>query len=548
MHILIGISWPFANGELHIGHAASSLSGDVIARYHRLKGHQVVLVSGTDCHGTPTDIKALQTGCSPKDIVDECHQDFVRAWERIGFSFDLFNRTDDPYHKKIVQENFLQYYEKGLIYEKTENQHFCSNCQLFLADRYVEGECPKCGGHTRGDECDACQSLLQPEEIKAPRCSICGNATVYKETNHLYFAFSKFQADIAKLLQEKRDAWRENAVLFTERYLNEGIPDRCCTRSLKWGIDVPLPGFEDKKIYVWCENVVGYLTACCKYCEAKGLDWENYWKKDRQNKLYFVHAKDNIPFHTIILPSLLIGLEDNYALPDVIVSDEYLNIEGEKLSKSTGNYIALNDVLDRYPADVIRYYLLANDPNKRDFNFTWEGFINASNGELLGKWGNFINRTLVFINKSFNGTLKNTKVDETIASKLQTLYEETGTLIDKGDVKEGLALIFDFINYANKYFDENEPWQLFKTDEAACNDVLYNAVNIIYNVNNLLKPYLPFSSEKVETYLKTSLNKWEYSPIRTVQILADIQPLYTRYDKNVIAEEILKLKTDRAQS
>lgn len=548
MNILIGISWPFANGELHIGHAASSLSGDVIARYHRLKGNKVTLVSGTDCHGTPTDIKALQTGRSPKEIVDECHNDFSRAWERIGFSFDLYNRTDDPYHKKIVQENFLKYYEKGLIYEKTENQYYCDHCQLFLADRYVLGTCPKCGGNTKGDECDKCLSLLKPEEITETKCGICSNPTVYKETKHLYFAFSKFQENIAQLVNNKRNDWRENAVLFTERYLQEGIPDRCCTRSLKWGIDVPVAGFEDKKIYVWCENVIGYLTACRKYCESVGWAWEDFWKQGHNNKLYFVHAKDNIPFHTIILPSLLIGLDDNYTLPDKIVSDEYLTIEGEKLSKSSGNYISVNDILDRYPADIVRYYLLSNDPSKRDFNFTWEGFINASNGELLGKWGNLINRNLVFINKSFEGNLELSDVNEEIESKLISLYKEVGSLIDNGNIKEGLELIFDFINFANKYFDENEPWNLYKTDRKKCNDILYNCVNIIYNVNNLLKPYLPFSATKVDNYLDSEITEWKYTKIEQVAIASEITPLYPRYDKQLIQEETEKLKNIKDQN
>lgn len=547
MNILIGISWPFANGELHLGHAASSLSGDAIARYHRLKGNKVILVSGSDCHGTPTDIKALQTGRTPKEIVDESHEDFSRAWQRLGVSFDLYNRTDDPYHKKIVQENFIKYYNKGLIYKKVEKQHYCSHCNLFLADRYVEGTCPKCGGHTRGDECDKCLSLLNISNILNPKCAICNNKTIYKETKHLYFSFSKFQNNISKLVDDKKNEWRENAILFTKRYLNEGIPDRCCTRSLKWGIDVPINGYDDKKIYVWCENVVGYITACRKYCESNGLNWEDFWKNDRNNKIYFVHAKDNIPFHTIILPSLLIGLDDNYKLPDKIISDEYLTIEGEKLSKSTGNYISVNDILDRYPADVLRYYLLSNDPSKRDFNFTWEDFINSCNGELLGKWGNFVNRTLVFINKSFDGKLDGAIIDKSIKSKLIKLYKNAGNLIDNGDVKEALLLIFDFINFSNKYFDEKKPWNLFKIDRKESNNILFNCTNIIYNINNLLHPFLPYSTVNVDEYLQCSNQKWEYNTIKEVNISKEIKPLFTRYDKNAIDLEKDNLRKKKSQ-
>lgn len=545
MNVLIGISWPFVNGDLHLGHAASSLSGDVIARYHRLKGNSVVLVSGSDCHGTPIDIKSIKENKPAKEIVDKYHTEILRAFTRLGFSYDLYNRTDDPYHKKLVQENFLKYYQKGLVYEKEEEQLYCGNCDLFLADRYIIGICPKCGNEIKGDECEKCGSLLSIDEVKETKCAICGSTTALKKTKNLYFAFSKFQKPLEELVELKKNDWRENAVLFSKRYLLEGIPDRCCTRSLKWGIDVPIKGFEDKKIYVWTENVMGYISACKKYCEANGLDWEDFWKNKGNNKSYFVHAKDNIPFHTIILPSLLLGLDDNYKLPDKIVSDEYLTIEGEKLSKSKGNYIAINDILDRYPADSLRYYLLSNDPDTRDFNFTWTDFINTHNGELLGKYGNFINRNLVFINKSFNGKLEKSNIDPLIEIKLKELYKKVGNCINDGNVKAGIKQIFEFINYANKYFDEKEPWSLYKTDIKACSDVLYNCVNIIFNLNTILSPYLPFTKEIVDKYLNATNDKWQYKKLDEVNISKDIKPIYERYDKLVIEKELEDLKKKR---
>lgn len=541
MNILIGISWPFANGDLHIGHAASSLPGDVIARYHRLKGNNVILVSGSDCHGTPIDVKALQEKKSAKEIVDICHEKFSKDFKDLGFSFDLYNRTDDPYHKSFVQEQFQKYYEYGYLYEKKEEQLFCEHCNLFLADRYIVGVCPKCGANIKGDECEKCGSLLEINEVKETKCAICGNKTSIKETKNLYFSLSKFQDDIHNLVTINKENWRENAVQFTERYLNEGIPDRCASRSLNWGIDIPIKGYEDKKIYGWFENVWGYVTASKKYAEQNNLNWEDFWKKDKDNKIYLVHAKDNIPFHTVIFPSLLLGTKENYKLPDKIISDEYITIEGEKLSKSKGNYISIRYLLDKYPADVIRYYFLSNDPSKRDFNFTWIDFINTINGELLGKWGNFINRTLQFINKSFDGKLNKSNIDPEIEEKLKQLFDEIGSDIDNGDVKEGLHKIFDFISYANKYFDEKQPWILAKTDVDKCNEVLFNCVNIISNVNILLKPYLPFSCNKVEDYINIKSTTWEYKPISNVSINSDIKPLYERYDKNIIDEEKAKL-------
>ena len=536
MNIIIGISWPFANGELHIGHAASSLPGDVIARYHRLKGNKVILVSGTDCHGTPTEVKALQENKSPKEIVDECHVSFAKDFKDFGISFDLYNRTDDSYHKEFVQEQFVKYYNNGYLEEKDEEQLYCNHCKLFLADRYIIGSCPKCGAEIKCDECEKCGSLLTINEVKETKCAICGNKTSYKKNKNLYFKLSNFQDNIKELLESKRGLWRENAVNFTERYLKEGIPDRCASRTLNYGIDIPLDGFKDKKLYGWFENVWGYVTASKKYAEEHNLNWEDYWKSE-DSKIYLVHAKDNIPFHTVIFPSLLLATNDNYRLPDKIISDEYITIEGEKLSKSKGNYITLRHLLDNYPVDAIRYYFSINNPETRDFNFTYEGFINSINGELLGKWGNFVNRTLQFINKSFDGKLNSNKVDDVIESKLIDLYNAVGNDIDNGDTKDALSKIFNFINYSNKYFDENEPWKLAKEDVSKCEDILYNCCNIIFNINNLLKPYLIETTKYVEEFLNDKIDKWKYRRLNNINLFKEIKPLYTRYDKSIIEKE-----------
>ena len=540
MNIIIGISWPFANGELHIGHAASSLPGDVIARYHRLKGDKVILVSGTDCHGTPTEVKALQENKSPKEIVDDCHVSFSKDFKDFGISFDLYNRTDDPYHKKFVQEQFIKYYNNGHLEERDEEQLYCNHCNLFLADRYIIGVCPKCGFDIKGDECEKCGSLLTIDEVKETKCAICGNKTSHKKNRNLYFKLSKFQQDIKDLLDSKRNDWRENAVNFTERYLKEGIPDRCASRTLNYGIDIPIEGFKDKKLYGWFENVWGYVTASKKFAEEHNLNWEDFWKNNN-SKIYLVHAKDNIPFHTVVFPTLLLATNDNYRLPDKIISDEYITIEGEKLSKSNGNYITLRHLLDNYPVDAIRYYFSINNPETRDFNFTYEGFINSINGELLGKWGNYVNRTLQFINKSFNSKLTNLNINKEIEKKLKDLYEIVGNDINNGNTKEGLSKIFDFINYSNKYFDESKPWILAKEDTNKCEEILYNCCNIIFNINNLLKPYLFETTKKVEEYLNSSIKSWNYERLEKVALSKEIKTLFIRYDKKVIEEEKSKL-------
>lgn len=541
-NILIGISWPFANGDLHLGHIASSLSGDIIARYYRLKGENVVLVSGTDCHGTPIEVEALKKKCSQKELADKCHENFKRDFKDIGISFDEYFRTDDEYHKKFVKEKFQKYYENGYLYPKEESQLYCKNCELFLADRYITGVCPKCGNLIKGDECEKCGSLFQIGEVKEKRCSICGKEANYKKTKNLYFSLSKFQSELECFVNEKSQKWRDNAVLFTRRYLDEKVPDRCASRHLNWGISIPIKGYEDKKIYGWFENVWGYVSASKKYLEEKGLNYEDYWKQGKDNEIYLIHAKDNIPFHTIIFPSLLLACEDNYKLPDRIISDEYLTIEGEKLSKSKGNYITIRELLDKYPADAIRYYLSINDPDKRDFNFTYNGFINSINSELLGKWGNFVNRTLAFINKSFDGELTKCSIDEEISSELKKLYDNVGEDIVNGNTKQGLEKIFDFVSKANKYFDVKQPWILAKTDKEECKKILFNCVNIIFNINTLLKPYLFVSTEKVEEYLNTKHTEWKYNEIGDISLSKEVKPLYVRYDAEVIEKELEELK------
>lgn len=542
MNIIIGISWPFANGELHIGHAASSLPGDIIARYHRLKGNKVILVSGTDCHGTPIEVKALKENLEPKDIVDKCHISFKNDFNKLGISFDLYNRTDDEYHKKLVQDQFEKYYENNYLFEKEEQQLYCNNCNMFLADRYIIGICPKCGNEIKGDECEKCGSLLTIDNVKDTKCAICGNKATKETNKNLYFKLSHFQNDIKILLENNKNNWRENAVKFTERYLKERVPDRGISRIQKYGIPIPITGYENKKLYGWFENVWGYVTASKKYAENNNLKWEDFWKNGYDNKIYLVHAKDNIPFHTIIFPSLLLATKEDYKLPDVIVSDEYVTIEGEKLSKSKGNYITIKHLLDNYPVDVIRYFLSINDPEKKDFNFTWEGFINSVNGELLGKWGNLINRTLQFINNSFEGKIRSFQENQKIKNDLQKLYINVGNDINNGYTKDGLEKIFNYIALANKYFDEKAPWKLIKEDKNKCEEILYNCCNIIFNINNLLKPYLIETTKKIENFFNENITTWKYTKLSKVKLSKDIKPLFTRYDKELINQEKQLLK------
>lgn len=536
--IFIGGAWPYANGSLHLGHVAALLPGDILARYFRLKGNKVLYVSGSDCHGTPISLRANSEGILPKDITDRYHKEFSDCFLKLGFSYDLYTRTDEPFHHKVIQELFLELYDKGVIYNKTVEQAYCDHCKQFLPDRYVEGICPHCGNAARGDQCDFCSALLDPIELKDKKCKLCGNEPQFRDTEHLFINLPAFQQRLEKYVHEA-EGWRENAVALTQRYLNEGLKERAATRDLDWGISVPVAGFEEKKVYVWVEAVLGYLSASKKWSKESGGFWEDFWKGDEITS-YYVHGKDNIPFHTLILPALLMGI-GNLKLPDKIISSEYLNIEGKKISTSRNWAIWVPYILKNYDADSIRYFLTINAPEKRDGDFSWRDFISRHNGELLGAFGNFVNRTLVFINKSFATKVPQGKMNKNIKTELELLYGSVGSKIEEGNYKTALEDIFSFIRSCNKYFDDEKPWiQVHDNIEACCNTI-YTCVQIIANLSNLLTPFIPFSCHKINDFLNIEKSKWEYVQVEEGRNLKESQVLFQRIDKNRIDEEVNKL-------
>lgn len=536
--ILIGGAWPYANGSLHIGHIAGLLPGDVLARYHRACGDQVYFVSGSDCHGTPVAIRAKKEGKTPQEVSDFYHEEFVRCFEELGFSYDCYTKTSDDRHKKFVREFHERLYQSDLVYEKETPQAYCEKCQSFLADRFVTGICPKCGKEARGDQCDDCGTVLEPENLLHPVCAVCGSPVTFRESRHLYIAISRLEKELRALV-DSAVSWRKNAVAFTNRYIDEGLRDRALTRDLDWGIDVPLEGYEGKTIYIWAENVLGYLSASKCAAEDRGADFRDLWGEDAKH--YYVHGKDNIPFHTIILPALLIANGGGWRLPDQIVSSEYLTLEGRKISTSQNYAIWVKDIVERYDPDSIRYYFLANGPEKKDADFSWREYVNSHNGELLGAYGNFVNRSLSFIRKYWHGVVPDGKIDVEIQTKIENLYETTGDLIEKGALKDAVNGIFEFVRWANKYFDTETPWITRTSDEAACQNTLFQCVQIIANLAILLKPFLPFSSEKVCNWLHLD-DQWQVHKVAGGYILPEIQILFERLDKSVIETEVEKLQ------
>ena len=539
-NILIGGAWPYANGSLHIGHIAGLLPGDVLARYHRAIGDNVYFVSGSDCHGTPVAIRAKQEGKSPQEISDFYHQEFVDCFEKLGFSYDVYTKTSSDEHQNFVKAFHHKLYESNYVYEKEVPQAFCENCDTFLADRFVLGKCPKCGETTRGDQCDVCGTVLDPENLVRPICAVCGKTISFKNSKHLYIAITKFEKEIKELV-DAHPQWRKNAIAFTNKYIEEGLRDRALTRDLEWGIQVPKKGYENKTIYIWAENVLGYLSASKIAADSRNDDFDDLWGADAKH--YYVHGKDNIPFHTIILPSLLLAHGKSWHLPDQIVSSEYLTLEGRKISTSKNYAIWVKELLETYEADSIRYYFLANGPEKKDADFSWREYVHGHNGELLGAYGNFINRSLSFIIKYWNGIVPSGIDNPVISKQIDKLFVTVGKRIEGGFFKDALGEIFDFIKMANKFFDTEKPWITRTNDEAACKNTLYQCVQIMANLAVLLYPFLPFSSEKVCSWLGLC-NKWEKQSVPAGYVLPEIEILFQRIDKKVIEIEMEKLKAD----
>ncbi len=539
MIILIGGAWPYANGSLHIGHLAGLLPADLIARYHRAKGNSVYYVSGSDCYGTPVSIRAKQENKSPGEISDHYHDEFCYCFQKLGFSYDRYGKTSTNEHKDFVSDFHRKMYDGGYVYEKEAPQAYCEECGKILTDRFVVGICPICGKKTRGDQCDDCGTVLEPESLLEPICSVCGKAVAFRKTKHLFIAISRLEDELTAYLNAHHD-WRKNAIAFTKRYIDEGLRDRAITRDLDWGIDVPKDGYEDKKIYIWAENVLGYLSMSSVVAEARGESYSALWGDDSRH--YYVHGKDNIPFHTIILPSLMLANGGSWKLPDDIISSEYLTLEGRKISTSQNWAIWVKDIVDRYNPDSIRYFMIANGPERRDSDFSWREFVNSHNGELLGAYGNFVNRTLAFIFKYFDAVVPSGVLDGEIGSKIVELYPCVGSLIENGNLKEAIDTVFEFVRFANKYFETEKPWETRQTDITACHNTLFNCVQIIANLAVLLEPFLPFSSEKVKAWLMID-GGWSVKQVAAGFVVPQPDILFERLDKSVVDEELQKLQS-----
>jgi methionyl-tRNA synthetase len=559
--IFIGVAWPYAEGSLHIGNiAGANLPADIFARYHRLKGNDVLMVSGSDQHGTPITLKAEQAGKTPQEIIGFYQREFLEVWEKLGITWDLYTGTHTENHIKVSQDIFLKLLDKGWLYKDTVAQMYCPRCQRFLPDRYVEGKCPACGAEgARGDQCDACGKPLNATELQDPYCRICKTTPILKNSEHFFLKLSAFQDKLEKWAEEQKQ-WRPNVYGFTKRYLKEGLRDRAITRDIEWGIPVPVKGFENKRLYVWFEAVIGYLSASKEWAEKSGDKdkWKPFWREGEVKSYYFL-AKDNIPFHTLIWPAMLMGYE-GLALPTDIPANEFLTIEGKKISRSRNWAVYLPDYLSRYDPDPLRYILSINMPETNDSDFSWREFVRRNNDELVATYGNLVNRVLIFTYKNFNGCvptyedmgIKDTKKFVTSYTPLELRAETTlVNLVDeelkKCHFKAAIKMAMDLAQEANRYLDEKAPWKTIKTDRKAAANSLYTALSVITQLKTMLYPFLPFSSQKVHEYLgfqgRIEDGRWEWQDLPPGQKLREPQPLFKKLDESIIEEETRRIGT-----
>ena len=535
--IFIGGAWPYANYYLHVGHLAALLPGDVLARFFRENGDRVIYVSGSDCHGTPITERAEKEGTTPESIAKHYHEEFVKSFNNMDFSYDLYTATMSEDHKKYVMEQFKKMQDNGYIYEDTNDQDFCPKCNTFLSDREIVGTCPHCGGKSTGDQCDNCGDSLDSMEVLDKHCKKCGSETILKKNKHLYFKLPEFKEDLQKLIDNNKDKWRKNALGEAQKYIDMGLVNRAATRQLSWGVPVPVDGYDDKRIYVWIEAVLGYLSAGYKVACDNNINFDEFMSNDNKNlSTYYVHGKDNIPFHTTIYPALILSLKNNYRLPDYIVSSAYVKLDDEKMSKSKGNLITVNELLEMFDSDTIRYYFSFKGPETNDMNCSLKDIIETHNKFLVGGLGNFVNRNLSFICKKFDGVIKSSEIDNNIIEETKKTYERVKEYFEKAEIRNAVTEINQYISLANKYYDSSEPWIKVKENIDEFNKITYTCVYMIANMANLIYPVMPKTSDKIREILSLAPCKFEENRINQDFKIENLNVLFNRLDEKMLEE------------
>ena len=542
--ILVTCALPYVNNVPHIGNIVGShLPADIFARFCRLLGHEIIFIGGSDEHGTPIEVAAEKLGVTPKELCDKYYEVHKEIYSWLDISYDNFSRTSLPEHHKTTREFFMKIYEHGYISEGKLRLPYCENCNRVLPDRYVEGTCPKCGyENARGDQCERCSALLNPDELIDARCVICGGKPIMKEIKHLFLNLDKLQPELKDWIESKRGIWSPQVYNMAMGWIKEGLKPRCITRDIKWGVKVPLKGYKDKVFYVWFDAPIGYISSTKEWAKKIGKpeEWKKFWKEEC--KIYHFIGKDNIPFHTIFWPAMLLA-NGEYLLPYRVAGLQYLNYEGDKISKSKGWGIFCENLpKTNLSSDVWRFYLTLLIPETNDTEWRWSEFQERVNKELVANLGNFIYRTLSFIKKNFNSEIPKAKLsdkDREVLSLGKKYAEEIKKLIFDIKLKEGLKKLLELSDKGNKYFQEQEPW---KNKEKASTTV-YVCANLCYDIAIMLSVFLPKSAEKICKQLGTKIGSFEdigKEKIKTGQKIGKIKPLFPKLDDKRI-EELKKI-------
>ncbi len=552
--LLVTSALPYANGPIHLGHLAGAyLPADIFVRYQRLHKRDVLFISGSDEHGVPITITAEKEKITPQAVVDRFHEMNKEAFRKFGISFDIYSRTSNPIHHETAKEFFLDLLEKKFLIDKEEEQFYDEQAGMFLPDRYVEGVCPNCGSeHARGDQCDSCGAYYNQLQLKKPVSLVSGKTPVVRTTKHWYLRLGAFQQRLEAYIETKSSDWKENVLQQTRSWLKEGLQDRAVTRDLTWGVPVPIPGVEGKVLYVWFEAVLGYISATKEWAAAQHTPerWKEYWQDDATRYVAFI-GKDNIVFHTIVFPAILMG-KGGYVLPDNVPANEFLNLEGGKFSKSRHHAIDVKDILEQFPADMVRYALATNLPETKDSDFYWKDFQAKVNNELADILGNFINRTLAFAGKNFGSALPArgalNQRDAELIAYIAGAPDRVGTLIERFKFRDAVAEMMNLARAANKYFNDSEPWKTIKRDPDACATTINICLQTVRSLAILFAPVIPFASETMWSMLNLSVplhtEGWASSGelrIPDGHMLGTPSILFAKIEDGTIAAELEKL-------
>jgi len=552
-YILVGVAWPYASGPRHLGHAAGAyVPPDIFARYHRMAGDHVLMVSGSDMHGTPITVAADKLGVSARELAEANHLGIAESFRRLGLSYDLYTTTLTPIHYRVTQDFFTRLLEQGYLFQDTQPAMYDPEAQRFLPDRYVEGTCPHCGyTDARGDQCDNCGRTLDPTDLINPRSKLSGATPETRDTTHFFLDLPQFQERLQSWVDAESGHWRPAVVGFVQGWLKEGLRPRAITRDLDWGVPIPLEGFEDKRIYVWFDAVIGYLSASMEWAERQGDPdaWKRWWVLDEEGdapgRSYYFVGKDNTPFHAIIWPAMLMGY-GGLALPYDVPANEFLTLDGQKLSSSrtyTSRLPFLPEALDLFDADAIRFFLTINAPESRDTDFSWDEFQRRNNDELVATYGNAVHRLLSFTQSRFGGVVPEpgplAPEDEAMLERARATFETVGEQIEAVRLRDGLLSVMALASALNRYLDEAAPWKTLKTDPERAATSLWTALQVVSALCVLTAPYLPFSAQQLHEYLgdegEVHALPWAFRDLPAGRDLLLPLPLYRKLDDEELA-------------